>query len=144
MAEGVPIDAFGVGSALITSEDHPALDIVYKLVDYDGRPVAKFSGVKSTLPGRKQVFRADGDPVWDVLSVREADESGRKLLEPVWRDGQALTTFDPHQARERAAEQVAELSEAWQRPPYPDDAPTPMPGTDLEWRAGQVRRAAFA
>lgn len=144
MAEGAPIDAFGVGSALTTSEDHPALDIVYKLVDYDGRPVAKFSGVKSTLPGRKQVFRPDGDPVWDVLSIRDADEAGRRLLEPVWRDRQALTTFDPHQARERAAAELADLSEAWQRPPYPDEAPTPRLGADLEWRAEQVRRAAFA
>lgn len=32
------------GPALTVSQDHPGLDIVYELVEYDGRPVAKFSG----------------------------------------------------------------------------------------------------
>lgn len=143
VAQAAPIDAFGIGSALTTSSDHPALDIVYKLVAYDQRPVAKFSGVKSTLPGRKQVFRADDNPTDDVLSIREADEAGRPLLAPVWRDGQALRAFDLQGTRERATSQLAALPEDWQRPPYPDDPPIPTLGTDLEWLNQQVRRAAF-
>lgn len=143
VSHGAPIDAFGVGSALVTSSDHPALDIVYKLVDYDDRPVAKFSGVKSTLPGRKQVFRTDG-PVGDVLSTRDADEPGRRLLEPVWRDGERVATFDPSEARERAAAQLASLPDEWRLPPYVEEPPMPTLGAALEAVAEQVRRAAFA
>lgn len=144
VADDAPIDAFGVGSALSTSSDHPALDIVYKLVDYEGRPVAKFSGVKSTLPGRKQVFRPEVGPTGDVLSVRDAEEPGRRLLEPVWRDGQALSEFDAGEARERAADELAALPEAWRLPPYLDEAPMPTLGAALETVAQQVRRTAFA
>lgn len=143
VAQAAPIDAFGIGSALTTSSDHPALDIVYKLVAYDQRPVAKFSGVKSTLPGRKQVFRTDGDPTDDVLSVRDADETGKRLLVPVWRDGQALRSFDLTEARDRTASQLDALPADWQRPPYLDAPPMPRLGTDLEWLNQQVRRAAF-
>lgn len=143
VSQAAPIDAFGIGSALTTSSDHPALDIVYKLVAYDQRPVAKFSGVKSTLPGRKQVFRTGGDPTDDVLSVRDADETGQRLLAPVWRDGQALRAFDLTEARERTASQLHALPPDWQRPPYLDDPPLPRLGTDLEWLNQQVRRAAF-
>ena len=53
---GAPIDGFGVGTDLVTSADRPAVDIAYKLVAYDGRPVAKFSADKASLPGAKQYF----------------------------------------------------------------------------------------
>src|ERR687891_2821978 len=38
-ATGAPIDAYGVGTKVGVSEDAPALDSVYKLVAYDGRPL---------------------------------------------------------------------------------------------------------
>jgi nicotinate phosphoribosyltransferase len=55
---GAPIDAFGVGTAMVVSADAPSLDLVYKLAEYRGVPRLKTSANKSTLPGRKQWFRA--------------------------------------------------------------------------------------
>ncbi len=55
---GSPIDAFGIGTALTTSDDAPAADYTYKLSEYDGRPRLKTSAGKVSLPGRKQIFRA--------------------------------------------------------------------------------------
>jgi len=54
---GAPIDAFGVGTKMGVSADAPYLDVVYKLVRFDGRDVRKLSPGKVTLSGRKQVFR---------------------------------------------------------------------------------------
>src|SRR5579875_117298 len=56
--QGAPIDAFGVGTEMVVSADAPALDLAYKLSEYDGIPRIKTSEGKLTLPGRKQVFRA--------------------------------------------------------------------------------------
>ncbi len=55
---GAPIDAFGVGTAMVVSADAPSLDVSYKLVEYKGTPRIKTSEGKPSLPGRKQVFRA--------------------------------------------------------------------------------------
>jgi len=86
VAEGAPLDAFGIGTQMGVSADAPFVDSVYKLVDFDGRPVLKLSAGKATAPGSKQVWRG---PDGDVLSLR--DEPGmtgaEPLLEPVMRDG---------------------------------------------------------
>lgn len=63
-----PIDGFGVGSALAVSADAPTLDSVYKLVEFDGRPVRKTSAGKAIWPGRKQVWRRN-DWAGDVIAV---------------------------------------------------------------------------
>lgn len=55
---GAPIDEFGVGTAMVVSDDAPALDVAYKLTEYKGVPRIKTSQHKLSLPGRKQVFRA--------------------------------------------------------------------------------------
>lgn len=55
---GAPIDAFGVGTDMVVSADAPALDVAYKLAEYEGVPRLKTSQGKLSLPGRKQVFRA--------------------------------------------------------------------------------------
>jgi nicotinate phosphoribosyltransferase len=60
LAAGAPVDGFGVGTAFGVSEDAPTLESVYKLVEIDGRPVAKTSTGKETLPGAKQVWRRSG------------------------------------------------------------------------------------
>ena len=75
LSEGAPIGGFGVGTRLGVSADAPAVDSVYKLVVYDGRPVLKLSSEKQTLPGRKQVYRRydeGGRPLRDVIAL--ADE----------------------------------------------------------------------
>jgi len=58
VADGAPIDAFGIGTALAVSDDAPAADFNYKLVEYRGTPRMKLSAGKVSVPGRKQIFRA--------------------------------------------------------------------------------------
>lgn len=95
-----PIDAFGVGTSVVTSVDAPALGGVYKLVELrEGtgrRRVMKHSTGKQTWPGRKQVWRvvSDGIDVRDVVSFHdEAPVAGAAaLLRPVMRGG---TRVDP-------------------------------------------------
>ena len=141
---GAPIDGFGVGTALTVSQDHPGLDIVYKLVDYDGRSVAKFSGVKSTFPGRKQVFRAEAAPTADVLSVRDDDRAGQPLLRQVWRDGvRVIDPFDLATVRRRIQTGLEVLPADWSQPPYLDEPPVPAMGPALQALSEQVRRDAF-
>jgi nicotinate phosphoribosyltransferase len=60
LAAGAPIDGFGVGTLVGVSYDAPTLESVYKLVEVDGRPVAKYSPGKATRPGAKQVWRRAG------------------------------------------------------------------------------------
>ena len=68
VAAGAPIDGFGVGTAFGVSEDAPTLESVYKLVEIDGRPVAKTSTGKASLPGAKQVWRRPGF-AGDILAL---------------------------------------------------------------------------
>jgi nicotinate phosphoribosyltransferase len=68
LAAGAPVDGFGVGTAFGVSEDAPTLESVYKLVEIDGRPVAKASTGKATLPGAKQVWRRTGF-AGDILAL---------------------------------------------------------------------------
>ncbi|HET7198296.1 MAG TPA: nicotinate phosphoribosyltransferase, partial [Burkholderiales bacterium] len=51
LSAGVPVDAFGVGTALDVSSDAPALDMAYKLEEYAGQPRRKSSPGKATWPG---------------------------------------------------------------------------------------------
>jgi nicotinate phosphoribosyltransferase len=84
---GAPIDAAGIGTRMGVSWDAPQLDAVYKLVEYDGRGVAKLSTGKATLPGPKQVFRGAG--LRDVIGTRAepAPPASTGLLTPVMRGG---------------------------------------------------------
>jgi nicotinate phosphoribosyltransferase len=92
---GTPVDAVGIGTRMVASADAPTLDSVYKLVSYDGRPVAKLSAEKATLPGPKQVFR--GSPTdGDVLALRDEapGPDAEPLLQPVMKGGSRLTGPD--------------------------------------------------
>jgi nicotinate phosphoribosyltransferase len=139
VAAGAPIDGFGVGSSMMVSADKPTLDIVYKLVAYDGEPRAKYSEDKVLLPGPKQVYR-DGSPASDVLATRdEAALGGEPLLAPVWRDGDVLCELDLEGARARAAAQIAALPAGWQTPAGPRHAPRPQVSEALAAQAAAVR-----
>lgn len=62
LEQDAPIDAFGVGTKLVTGQSSAALDGVYKLSMCGDKPRLKFSEnfAKITLPGRKRVFRYVG------------------------------------------------------------------------------------
>ena len=90
IAEGVPIDAVGIGTRLGVSDDAPYLDTAYKLVEYAARPVVKLSAGKATLPGPKQVFRAPG--MRDTIACRDELPPDRAvpLLELVMTGGKRV------------------------------------------------------
>ena len=89
VAAGAPVDAFGVGTDMGVSRDAPALDIIYKLVEYAGQGRLKLSPGKAILPGRKQIFRADNDgaTAFDILATHDELMAGRPLLELVMKGG---------------------------------------------------------
>jgi nicotinate phosphoribosyltransferase len=101
---GAAVDGFGVGTKMGVSADAPFLDLVYKLVEIDGRPVLKLSPGKATLPGRKQVWRIrkDGLAAHDVLGLAGSSGDGEPLLHEVMRDGRATWSEPLVESRERA------------------------------------------
>ncbi|MBW2107522.1 MAG: nicotinate phosphoribosyltransferase [Deltaproteobacteria bacterium] len=101
LGQGARIDAFGVGTKMGVCADAPYLDMVYKLVEYAGRPIMKLSAKKANLPGKKQVFRRTGPRglfAEDVIGTTD-DTIGdaQALLDPVVRSGRLLR---PHPALE--------------------------------------------
>ncbi len=95
--QGAKINAWGVGTHLITSHDAPSLNGVYKLVAmYDGgawAPRIKISSnlEKATDPGRKEIVRyfdAAGHPIGDMLYqqgepiIEAGDVPGRRRIQP--------------------------------------------------------------
>jgi nicotinate phosphoribosyltransferase len=124
LARGAPIDAFGVGTALATSKDAPALGGVYKLVDFESergiRYRAKFSEDKITYPGAKQVFRFhDSGGIYreDIIARQSEDYPGAgPLLQRVMRDGRRIMTSTPIQdIQRRARKEIARLPAACRR-----------------------------
>jgi nicotinate phosphoribosyltransferase len=115
LAAGAPIDIFGVGTKLGTSEDAPAVNGVYKLVEDERGMRIKLSPEKVTLPGRKQVWRVTGAAGrWshDVLGLRDepGPPGGRPLLARVMRAGRAeIDLTDLAGPRARARARLAEL-----------------------------------
>ena len=125
---GAPIDGFGVGTRMGTSEDAPFLNSAYKLVEYAGTGRMKLSSAKATLPGRKQVFRMiEGDLfVRDVLALADEALDGTALLTEVMRGGQRLQPERPPltRLRDHCGQQRARLPEHIRarqpaEPPYP-------------------------
>lgn len=91
---GSPVDAFGVGTSLVTGSGHPASGMVYKLVArLDGDhwiPVAKRSAHKQSIGGRKRAGRElrEGVAVAETLTLSPAlPDSVRPLQVPLVTDG---------------------------------------------------------
>lgn len=118
---GAAIDGFGVGTMVGVSADYPWLDCVYKMTEYDSRPVLKLSEGKQTLPGGKQVFRfSDDDGIYAGDVIACADEptppGATPLLREVMRDGARLTDAPAlAELRERFAQEFGLLPSAHKR-----------------------------
>jgi nicotinate phosphoribosyltransferase len=129
LSAGAPIDGFGVGTKVGVSADAPSGDSVYKLVQYDGRPVLKLSPGKQTLPGPKQVYRRRGpDGLFAGDAIARQDEkpeqAAEPLLEQVMSEGRRLNREpDLGELRERFAQEFARLPSEYKKlispPRYP-------------------------
>jgi nicotinate phosphoribosyltransferase len=111
-AEQVPIDGYGIGTSLTTSQDAPALDCAYKIQEYGGKPKRKRSEGKATWPGRKQVFRryaADGTMAGDVLTLEDEETEGEALIRRVMRRGERVAWPPLEDTRRLAREQLERL-----------------------------------
>jgi nicotinate phosphoribosyltransferase len=115
LGSGAPIDAFGVGTELITCRDSPALSLVYKLVELDGQGRSKLSPGKTTYPMAKQIFRRRdrsnrfcGDHV-----VRAGDSAeGEPLLVPILQAGRQVHPLPSLEGiRSHCRQQLASLPE---------------------------------
>jgi nicotinate phosphoribosyltransferase len=121
-----PVDAYGVGTSVVTGSGAPASGMVYKLVahrDGDGEwvSVAKKSDGKASIGGRKRAVRRldeNGTAVAEVIRVVEhgdVEEHGRELLTPLVVDGRIDESFTGPQgvalARAHHADAKRELPE---------------------------------
>jgi nicotinate phosphoribosyltransferase len=107
-----PVDAYGAGTAVVTGSGAPTASMVYKLVEVDGRPVAKRSEHKATQGGRKTAFRAHkatGTAVEEIVAVGAVPELGEHdqlLQRPLMRAGSPapdLPTLDESREHLRRA-----------------------------------------
>jgi nicotinate phosphoribosyltransferase len=114
---GAPIDGFGIGTRMTTSQDMPYLNCAYKLQEYAGRPRRKRSKGKENWPGRKQVYRHyddKGQMMHDVIAEEsEPGIGGEPLLLQVMAKGERLGVQETLAAmRERLRGQLQQLPPA--------------------------------
>ncbi|EFK97919.1 Nicotinate phosphoribosyltransferase [sediment metagenome] len=132
------IDAFGIGTEMVTGKPDAALDGVYKLTEIEGMPKMKFSEniEKNTLPSKKQLYRfldSNGKfyrdaialeseipseidviyhPVYPELNTKVKGLSFEKLLTTVVEKGEILlekqSTMDIYQFLKERAELLPE------------------------------------
>ncbi|HVV29721.1 MAG TPA: nicotinate phosphoribosyltransferase, partial [Mycobacteriales bacterium] len=115
-----PVDAFGVGTSVVTGAGAPTAGLVYKLVEVDGRPVAKRSeGGKETRGGRKTALRrhrASGTATAEVVragSPPAAQPGDRILTIPYVRHGEPVADLPDLQAA-RAHHHSAMITLPWE------------------------------
>jgi nicotinate phosphoribosyltransferase len=92
-----PVDGYGVGTSLVTGSGAPTAGMVYKLVDVEGRPVAKRSSHKESRGGRKAALRRHKDTgtaveevVYTVGGEPEIGPHDRVLHMPLLRGGKRV------------------------------------------------------
>jgi nicotinate phosphoribosyltransferase len=115
-----PVDAYGVGTSLVTGSGAPTAGLVYKLVAREGGDgtmvgVAKHSKDKLSVAGRKWALRRrgpDGTDQAEVIGIGRApldDGDDRELLVQLVRDGEVVGREPLDTARERHLASRAEL-----------------------------------
>jgi nicotinate phosphoribosyltransferase len=121
-----PVDAYGVGTQLVTGSGHPTCGFVYKLVAREGDDgglvsVAKKSIDKVSIGGRKYALRrrsGEGVAEAEVVGIGEPpvnDGDDRSLLVPLVHDGEVVGRETLDDARARHRESRAELPMAAQQ-----------------------------
>ncbi|HLF20376.1 MAG TPA: nicotinate phosphoribosyltransferase [Bacteroidota bacterium] len=144
LQQGAPIDIFGVGTRLVTGQESAALDGVYKLSMYNGKPRLKFSEnyEKTTLPGVKKTIRyanddetfyADGvalEPETSVDNIVHPFLSGQRsivkeykceqLFSVVMKEGRSASDgFSPQNSAQYAKERLSRLAPEHKRFEFP-------------------------
>ena len=113
-----PVDAYGVGTSLVTGSGAPTAGLVYKLVERDGVPVEKTSVRKSSRGGHKHVSRRleNGTAVADIVRIAsgstDAAPGERPLHIPLVRSGGRVDDGSLAAARERKTRSLHELPRA--------------------------------
>lgn len=113
---GAEIDGFGIGTNFTVSKFAPAVGIVYKLVQYGPKKVAKASPDKATKPGRKSIRRI-GDSQYQKDIVTPINQSGDDLLKP-FRGAE-----DMHIIQTRLADELSHLDNSVKRIRRPQKYP---------------------
>ncbi|MTD57489.1 nicotinate phosphoribosyltransferase [Amycolatopsis pithecellobii] len=104
-----PVDAYGVGTSVVIGSGAPTAGMVYKLVEVDGRPVAKRSENKASRGGRKTALRrhkptgtALEEVVYPTSDPAEPGQYDRPLPIPLMSGGQPVADLPSlDDARER-------------------------------------------
>ncbi len=113
-----PVDVYGVGTSVVTGSGAPTASMVYKLVEVDGRPVAKRSENKVSHGGHKSAlrrYRDTGTATEEVIFLSDGEqpepaEFDRVLPHPLFRSG-AVVPGQPtlEQSRDHLAKALISL-----------------------------------
>lgn len=96
-----PIDGYGVGTRVVTGSGHPTAGMVYKLVEIEGRKVAKKSKDKGSVGGVKTPYLTEtGEEKFSLDGMVR----GRSLQVLVVKDG----VLEPRESLDRIRERVRE------------------------------------
>ena len=125
------MDAFGVGTSLVVSDDAPFLDSAYKLVGIERGGIFQSTmkigeKEKMTLPGAKQVFRVEkrGRFLKDVIGLEEENLKGKKILKQIFKNGRLIYSFPSLSVvRERVKENLKKLPQKYQKINNPSKYP---------------------
>jgi nicotinate phosphoribosyltransferase len=104
-----PVDSYGVGTSVVTGSGAPTAGMVYKLVEVDGRPVAKRSAAKESRGGHKSAVRrckptgtAIEEVVHPLATPPAIGPHDRVLPVAMMRDGELVPGLESFEAaRER-------------------------------------------
>jgi nicotinate phosphoribosyltransferase len=111
-----PVDVYGAGTAVVVGSGAPTAGLIYKLVEVEGRPVAKRSENKGSIGGRKLAYRrhrASGTATDELVTPAsslagaafEPADSDRLLTVPLMESGALVgdVSLDDSRAHHRAA-----------------------------------------
>ncbi len=99
LEQGGQIDGFGIGTRFAVSRFAPAIEIIYKIVQYGSKGVFKTSPGKQTRPGRKTIIRIKG-------KYYERDNISPLQPPPATSGDDLLKTFESISSRLQAVEQI--------------------------------------